>query len=257
MRRLPHTSRFAKVILDAISIIIGNASMQNYDDAGERMMNTLHGRKQKPRSTMAKLTRDEHFAMRMFRFYFEIHKIVERLKDIETLISRYSLTGTRVTRAAYLQFVMEGQLHELYVLQERLLAWLVAVEKAYKSDARAIDVTLATQELRQAIRGHFRLLINLRGSHVHEYRYDNSDIERLEMMDLLSRSPDLEFASAIRTLRRKATRDTHARLKQQVRDWNKIATSAVEAVHQILYGIIFHPSGKGFLYPTPKRLPIS
>jgi len=229
--------------------------MQEREDVGARIMDTLHGRTQRPIGATPKLSRDEHFATRMFRCYSEVHTSVERLRDIETMVSRYTFSGTRVTRAAYLKFVIEGQLHELYILQERLLAWLVAVEKSYKSDNRAPAIALAAQQLREAIRQHFRPLANVRGSHVHEFRYDSQDIERLELIDLLSRSTDKPFVSAIRLLRRFATQDTHARLKRQVLDWNKVAASAVEAVHQVLRGILFQSSGKEFAYPVPRKKP--
>jgi hypothetical protein len=239
--------------MQAVSPILARATKEEHADVGARLMDTLHGRKQEPFGSGPKLSRDEHFATRMFRHFSEIRKCVERLRDIETLISHYSFSGTRVTRAAYLQFVIEGQLHELYVLQERLLSWLTAIEKAYKSDQRSKSISSATRALRDALRAAFKPLINVRGHHVHEFRYDNSDIGRLELIDLLSQSQDKQFVSAIRFLRKHATQATHTRLKQQTREWNKVAASAVEAVHEVLYGYLFHPGGGAFDFPAPRK----
>jgi hypothetical protein len=253
MRRLPHTQTLSRTISQAITPILARATREEHADVGARLMDTLHGREQRPFGAGPKLSRDEHFATRMFRHFSEVRKCLERLKDVETLISRYPFAGTRVTRAAYLQFVVEGQLHELYVLQERLLAWLVAIEKAYKSDHRAGDVAQTVKRIREAVQSAFRPLIQVRGSHVHELRYDNSDIGRLELIDLLSQSQDKEFVGAIRLLRKHATQVTHARLKQQVRNWNRVATSVLEAVHQALHILLFLPDQDAFNYPIPRR----
>lgn len=255
MRRLPHTNKLGKAILDAISPIFTEASTKERDDVGARIMDTLHGRQRRPFESIPKLSRDEYFATRMFRCYSEVHQSLERLKDIETMVARYTLSGTRVTRAAYLRFVVEGQLHELYLLQERLLGWLAAVERAYKRDRRATAVAAVTQKLRDGIRNHFRTLANVRGSHVHLFRYDNQEIERLELIDLLSLSSDKKLLKTIRFLRQSVTQDTHARLKRQVLDWNKVAAIAVEAVHKLLAEILFQSSGRGFAYPVPVKKP--
>ena len=252
MRQLPYTQALSRATTKAVTPILGRATKEQHADVGARLMDTLNGREHRPFSYGPKLSRDEHFAVRMFRHFTEIHKCVERLRDFETLVARYAFQGTRVTRAAYLQFVVEGQLHELYVLQQRLLAWVTTIEKAYRSDRRAGDVAVMVKRIKEAVLAAFRSLAHVRGSHVHEFRYNNSDIGRLELIDLLSQSPDKGFVRTIRLLRKQATQVTHVRLKQQVRERNNVAAAVLEVVHEVLHVLLFLPNQDGFNYPTPR-----
>lgn len=254
MRLKRKTSAFSSAMLDAITPIISRSTAQEREDVGARLMATLHGRSFASIEGRApKLSRDEHFATRMFRSFNEVHTCTERLKDFETYISRFPFSATRVTRSAYLQLIVEGHLHELYILRERLCSWLKQIARSYKSDARSLEISRTTIRLDSLVKASLEPLMQVRGSHVHEWRYDNPDIGRLQLIDILAKSPSDEFSKAIRLLRRTASQDTHGRLKTQTKAWNSVASNLIEAVYSDLHELLFISPGQALRYPTPRK----
>ena len=61
------------------------------------------------------LGREDQHVMKLFWAFSEIHRCIERLRHCETYVRKFPFSGTRVSRGAYLQFVVEGHLHEIYI----------------------------------------------------------------------------------------------------------------------------------------------
>lgn len=254
MRVKPKTKVFLSSMTDSIVPIVRRMNDAGSDDAGASLMASLFGEPEpKRKAGQPKLSRDEHFATKMFRSFREIHTCIERLKDCQTYVSRFPFNGTRVTRSAYLQCMVEVHLHEIYTLHERLQAWLTQIARAYKSDTRGPAVKKLTDLLSARTTEMLRPLLGVRGQHVHEWRYHNPDISRLELIDLLASSPSDDFSKAIKILRRSATNETHRRLKRQAQTWNSLTFELLELVLSHLSQVLFSNDGKSFLYPNPQR----
>lgn len=253
MRSDPRIKIFTEAILDVASpIIIGVAESGKSDmAAGQNMLNLLYGESDKNvKVKPAQLSPEEKLLVRFFYANTEIHNAIERLKDCETYISRFPFQKTRVTRPAYLRFIVEGQLHEIYLLKERLVSFVKLVKKAYRKDRSGQQIDAVTSALIKVIEQSFESAVSVRGSHVHKRRYDNSEIERLELIDLLKRANDPGFRKVIQGLKKSAVSDTHLRLKQHIREINNSASKVVGLCLDEIGTIIFTSDYKSFSRPS-------
>jgi hypothetical protein len=231
--------------------MIASSTEDQKKEVGERLMKSLHGEPVAP-PKQPKLTRDEHFTVKLFRGFTEIHACIERLKDCETYIGRFPFKGTRVSRAAYLQHVVETHLHELYILRERLIGYATLIRRQYRHDRNAQLVDEVTTLLEEYVSTAFAGFTRVRGSHVHQFRHSNDDIERLELLALLQKGGDKHFSNAIRILGRTAIPETHMRLKAQAKKWNSSASKALEEYFKALLPLVFTADAKAFRYPGAK-----
>lgn len=85
---------------------------------------------------------------------------------------------------------------------------------------------------------------------MHQRRHDNSEIERLELIDSLKRARDPALKKLIQELKKSAVSDTHQRLRQQVREMNDGASQVVGHCLDTLGKIIFSSDYKTFRCPT-------
>jgi len=139
-------------------------------------------------SDMAKpapLSGEDQHVMKLFWAFTEIHGSIERLKDCETYVSKFPFSRTRVSRSAYLQFVVEGHLHEIYLLRERLVKLAKTAAKLFKRDKKAKQIARSADILVTFVTQGLSGVINVRGAHVHEWRYSHDDIDRLELISTL------------------------------------------------------------------------
>jgi hypothetical protein len=149
--------------------------------------------------------------------------------------------------------VVELHLHELYILQQRLLSWLKQLQRAYRYDERAAQVSQVVTDLTADVSTTLGILASVRGSHVHKERYDHADVARLRLIDLLSLSNDAEMKKAMRLLRRVAVQESHARLKEQAREWNSIVSGLLERLFGSLSAVIVCTTGNSLRPPTPAK----
>ncbi|MBU1076995.1 MAG: hypothetical protein KKH98_06875, partial [Spirochaetes bacterium] len=125
---------------------------------------------------------------KLFREFIEIAYSLENLENIKIYIShfpkckKYEKNG--ITRTIYLKYHIENYFNEIYILRERLNKFLNIFKKYYKSNEK---IKRHIKILQEFINKCFINLTNSRDSHVHEYRYKDKDIERLDSWDLLSR----------------------------------------------------------------------
>lgn len=244
---------FTTRMLASIPSIFTRAIDNDRGNAEDRAWASLLGHQIPDLTVPPRLTRDERFGVNMFRGFTEIHACIERLKDCETYISRYPFAKTRVTRAAYLQLVVEIHLHELHILQERIISYLKQIERAYKADARASQIKKSTTYFEKRVADHLGSLTKIRGKHVHELRYEHPAIDRLRLADLLLRGPDPIFTKKIRNIRRDAIRDSHSKLKVQARAWNNVVNEICNELFDGLIPVLFAADGKAFLFPAPVK----
>jgi hypothetical protein len=60
----------------------------------------------------------------------EISRALETMRDIEFYIGKFPYRKTRIAEHRHLQFHVEAFLHELYILQQRLLQFLTFIERS-------------------------------------------------------------------------------------------------------------------------------
>ena len=249
MKLLPHTRQFIQSWSRAIAPVI--KELGSSDEINRNLQETLLGEPETPYGP-APMTREQQFAVKMFRDISEIHTCIERLKDFETYVSRFPFQRTRITRDAYLQMVVEGHLHELYLLKERLIALTKRIDRVYKRDSDSKRVSRIADTLEQFVLEALGRFTKVRGSHVHVRRYTHADIDRLRLISVLQKGPDDDLTKLIRYIKRHATTESHSRLKVQARKWNKTAAQVLEEYCKAVSLLIFVEETQSFRHPAWK-----
>jgi hypothetical protein len=68
----------------------------------------------------------------------EISTALDTMRDIEFYIGKFPYRKTRIVKHRHLQFHLEAFLHELYILQERLLQFLKFIERRHMRSAQDV-----------------------------------------------------------------------------------------------------------------------
>jgi hypothetical protein len=139
-------------------------------------------------STPVKLPPKALFVRQIHWGVFEIIDSYESLLDAEVYIRRFPYGKTRITRINHIRYVFANHLSEVYILKERLKAYLQTVENVYAKGLRRRLVRQITQYLFTFNTKSFDEIIAERGVHVHKARYDDMNLSRLGAIERLSKS---------------------------------------------------------------------
>jgi len=173
MRHRRATNHFFETMVSAIGPVIARASASERLDVGSRLVENLLGQPLRP-VPAASGTREEVYAYRLFKGFIEIHACAERLADCETYLARFPFARTRVKRHAYLQFIVESHLHEIYILRERLTVYVKHVARAYRRAPDGPRIAKLTDRLITLVTDALSEMTVVRGGHVHQTRYSNA-----------------------------------------------------------------------------------
>lgn len=139
-----------------------------------------------PHSIERSLTHKEKFFAEIFLGFLEINYSINNLNDIELYIGRFQYTNTSITKPRYLRYHIENYLQEVYILKERLLAYLTKIGRLYKKDSRHKVILKSTKPIFKVVSEAFQNITLARGSHTHQTRFNDNDLDRLETFDLLT-----------------------------------------------------------------------
>jgi hypothetical protein len=183
------------------------------------------------------LTRHETVLRDLFYGFIEILRCIERLTQIETYIRKMpgfkEYKRKNITDTAYMKYHIEKYFEEMYILKERLIRYLRKIKKYYKRDVN-IQTELAKMEdlLNKSLDG----IISTRGRHIHESRFTDEDINRLELYDLLlSTGMPRRAESLFRAESRRVRRNWLARIKGNNRDLMKVMDFLFEYLHVLVF----------------------
>ncbi len=249
MKLGPNTTAFVEGTLDAAVPLI--STVKPTDQINDSIWKKLVGEPSEYPKPKA-ISPEEQHVMKLFWVFTEIHSCIERLKDCETYVNRFPFGRTRVSRASYLQFVVEGHLHEIYVLRERLEKLAKVVARSFKRDRNAKRIARAADVLVEFVTQALSGFTNVRGVHVHQWRYTHQDIERLQLIATLRTPKRSPFARSLLRLEGVATAETHSRLRKQSRIWNRMVSEIVEEFFKHLNPMVLREDGKTFILPKKR-----
>jgi hypothetical protein len=144
-----------------------------------------------PTSLSRNLSRDEQYFATVTASYREIEASVDRLHDIAVFMRRFPFADTTVSRSRYLRHNIESYLHEAYILHQRLTSFLPILRRKFRHspDADLISSSLARAD--ELIHIALDNVLAVRGRHVHENRYSDNDLARLDTLELLTQNADM------------------------------------------------------------------
>jgi hypothetical protein len=127
-------------------------------ELGEAIWNTLFDTGgptvigQKPSNKML-------FSGKIFQGFFEIQSSVSTLDDIEIYISTFPYRNKPITRPRHLRYHLENYFNEIYLLKERLKAYLAKIGKYYKKDSRHQSILRITRPTFSIVRNSLKVAL--------------------------------------------------------------------------------------------------
>jgi hypothetical protein len=210
-----------------------------------------------PSEEVRVLTPRQQFLKKFFDGVVEITQSFEALKDIQLYIGRFPFRRSNVSRTRYLRYHFESYLQEVFLLEERLLGYLTWVRRAYRKDRRAGDFERVCNVLQESVRKTLKGIIDLRSTHVHQYRVPERTLDRLGTLELLLSAPtgdivDHDFAEFIARAYRLRYLETKRHWKKTIKDNNSALRALLDLYFDQIYALCFDAQGK-VLFPDSLR----
>lgn len=162
-----------------------------------------HDENQPPK--IRELNPNEKFIEQLFFKFSGVFESVESLRNVPVYISRFPYSRSGVDKTAYLRYHIENYLNELYILQNRMKILLTYVSRRYKKDHRGDQIKIISEKIQEDFVYALSNIVSTRGAHVHERRYDDYDLSRLTLFNILSSESDyyaIEYEKIYRQVRR-------------------------------------------------------
>jgi len=134
-------------------------------------------------ATAPGLTHRERYFTRLFPKIEEILTSVSRVGLSRRLLGRLRPRSADAERVAY---YVEKHLEDIYIVRERVYAYLIRLERDLKKKGLIDDAANVART-----RTHFLMkvdaVVGVRGAHVHQRRFYDADIEMLASLDLVAK----------------------------------------------------------------------
>jgi hypothetical protein len=178
----------------------------------------------------------------------EIRRALDTMQDIEFYIGKFPYRKTRIAKHRHLQFHVEAFLHELYILQQRLLHLLTFIERQHRKDRRLPEIKVACGALNQFVIEAMKKGIAIRGSHVHRWRLSDTKIERLNAINFYTLMPGTELARVFKAFYESEYRKTRKLWRDWITNGTTEAQKLVDAYFHEVFKLVFNDKGK-LIYP--------
>jgi hypothetical protein len=150
-----------------------------------------------PTTIEGKPTPQDTYFSKIFQGFTEIETSVQMLRDIVAYISVFPYRGKKVTKSRYLRYHVETYLNEMYLLKERLNAFITYIGRSCKRETPQSDIVKTTKKLSESITKTLEGIMTTRGKHVHRVRFQDKDFDRLDMMELFTSSGTDEIKTSL------------------------------------------------------------
>jgi hypothetical protein len=132
------------------------------------------------------LRRDDAFAVKLFHGLTQITQTVTSLEVIQKLARHSPARRAGVSRAAYLQLMVEAYLSEIYILKERCDRYRTAIIRAYRNDQRGPSISSRLNRVGELTADSFKSIVGTRSEHVHATRLEDNELGRARTLALLA-----------------------------------------------------------------------
>jgi len=221
---------------------------ENWDDVGKAMRNTLFDTGS-PTIIEKKAKRNELYFGKIFKGFLEIDSSIRTLKDIEIYIASFPYHNKTITKPRHLRYHLENYFNEIYLLKERLIAYLTTVGKSFKKDDRHQIILSKTKPIFNIVRESLKSIVDTRGSHVHVVRFNDNDLDRLEMMELLVASGSADISNALVNYYKFTYTKIRRKWKNTITNNNKALRQLLNIYAKALIEVIFDDKTGKLFYP--------
>jgi hypothetical protein len=176
----------------------------------------------------------------------EIFLSYEYLKDAKNYISSFP-KNKKISKVRYLIYTYENYLNEIYLLKLRIKNYYNMLLEWYKVDRRAKNVRKIVFPLFKEL-DRFRFLEDVRGDHVHKFRYKPENFAQLESLEILAKTGN----SIILKLAELKFKNVRIELEKSINTINAYIEQVLGILLEPTSDIIF--SKKSIVYPS--RFPV-
>jgi len=192
-----------------------------------------------PIESHCKLTRGEQYIQRLCSLTMEVIGSYEALRGVEVYLSRLPFTRAGIAPSRYIRLQIESYFNEMYILYERMKKFTIKIGREVRKDPGAAPVDERVKYVLGEINRIFKPLLQLRGRHVHEERYDDAELTRLELLEMLAKKDRNTFVPHMR----RATRAAHANALKFVKDTNTLLSVRLDRFFEFFEGLLFTKDG--------------
>jgi hypothetical protein len=161
----------------------------------------------------------------VFYGFTDIVATLDTLMLIETLFSLPS-RSSKVDKDKYLQFLVGAYLQEVYILEQRLTKYGKKLSRLYK-------ISGLPEKIKQIVYEPLEKIITTRGSHVHQERYTDDDLNVASAYALFSYFNE-SYAEVMKFEYSRVRR----KWKRQIEENNKVTLSIVDQYFDLLFKYI-------------------
>jgi hypothetical protein len=179
----------------------------------------------------------------------EIQTTLDTMRDIEFYMGRFPYSEATVARHRHLIFHVQAFLNELYILQQRLLAFLKFIERQHRKDPRLDDIKLVCDVLRAFVTEAMKKGVDIRGSHVHRWRLSDNDHDRLIGIDLYAKMPNEKIREAFKRYYDSEYKKIRAQRRKWVASGIEASQEVVDTFFDELLKLVFDEKG-AMVYPS-------
>ncbi len=173
------------------------------------------------------------FFEKTFKGFMEISSTVEALRLTQVFVSLSPPRSRRIKKPEYLKYHVSLYLQEIYILKERLNSYATKIQRSYSKDSRKHVADAKIKPLFEMVKKSMDGLVLTRGSHVHEMRYSDEDLDRVSMFSLVS-DADQEFEEALKLSYRLAKSTWKERIKTNNEELMKLLDYYFDELYEVI-----------------------
>lgn len=182
------------------------------------------------------LSQQDQVFNKIWRGYVEIERSFEALNDFATYITVMPPKKAPVSKSRFLRYQIGNYLNEVYILKERLETYYKVVIRIYRNAPRLLAIKRRIEGVSKLLSFTFDEVVAIRGNHVHKARYNDIDLDRLDLLELILQN---KKTSSVRALYSSAIRETQKKWIELSVNYNKKIAGFLDVYFGVLHQIIF------------------
>jgi hypothetical protein len=239
--------KFQSYLLGEVRATILPIAEQHKEELGETIWNDLLDLKGK-KVIDRKLSKKEIFLRELVHGYVEICDSYKSLKDIQIYIGRFPYRKAGISRVGYLHYHIANYMNEVYILGGRLKDYMKKIGKLYRRDIRHQKILKLTKPIFKLVYNTLSGITKTRGAHVHESRYKDEDLKRLNLLELLTQNDGVDFIEQLPDYYNLEYKKIRRKWKKIIKQNNEELRKLFSIYFDVLLMILFNNDGT-LIYP--------
>ncbi len=222
---------YQKIIIDQAVKYLTEATLRKDKELGVVLSNVIFNT-EGPHSLEKNNLSEEQ--LKFINYYFkplsEVMSSIDNLEISKSFFKHGYSKKLQITEEEYIRYHINSFLNELYIINNRINSLLSKIERYYKL-SKSEELFKIIEILKRKNVKLFSGVNNIRGLHVHQDRYSDSDVEQIHSLCLLEKSDDKDFVNYMKSIKTDAFRSIRKK-------WGNICKKWIDDI-TIMLGYIF------------------